>query len=61
MKRELQAAFETDPHLHGLDLGGMQKKIKVEVDEQAPEEAPPLQHRKQKKHLIRFKYRIKVV
>ena len=34
MKRELQVAFETDPHLHGLDLGGMQKKIKVEVDEQ---------------------------
>ena len=36
LKRELQVAFETDPHLHGLDLGGMRKKIKVEVDEQEP-------------------------
>ena len=37
MKRELQVAFETDPHLHGLDLGGMPKRIKIEVDDQEPE------------------------
>ena len=43
MKRELQVAFETDPHLHGLDLGRMPKKIKIEVDEQEPEQEPETQ------------------
>ena len=37
LKRELQVKFETDPHLHGLDLGRMRKRIKIEVDEQEPE------------------------
>lgn len=40
LKRELQVQFETDPHLHGLDLGGMRKRIKIEVDEQEPEQEP---------------------
>jgi hypothetical protein len=40
LKRELQVAFETDPHLHGLDLGEMPKRIKIEVDEQEPEQEP---------------------
>ena len=43
MKRELQVAFETDPHLHGLGLGGMPERIKIEVDEQEPEQEPETQ------------------
>ena len=37
LKRKLQAQFETDPHLDCLDN---RKRIKIEVDEQEPEQEP---------------------